>query len=110
MYNTDFNIQEWKAKKQEERQTAFAVQEEAMQAVFESGQTLTDYFYGRGRLGSHITAGNAAVILETNPLANVALPANFKNILAVCRSRNIKNRTEESLPSTVPPSRYLPSR
>ena len=73
MYNTDFNIQEWKAKKQEERQTAFAVQEEAMQAVFESGQTLTDYFYGRGRLGSHITAGNAAVILETNPLAKAVM-------------------------------------
>lgn len=73
MYDTDFNIQEWKAKKQEERQTAFAVQEEAMQAVFESGQTLTDYFYGRGRLGSHITAGNAAVILETNPLAKAVM-------------------------------------
>lgn len=34
MYNTDFNIQEWKAKKQEERQTAFAVQEEAISVSF----------------------------------------------------------------------------
>lgn len=73
MYDTDFNIDEWKAKKQAERQAAFAAQEEVMQAVFESGQTLTDYFYGRGRLGSHITAGNAAVILKTLPLAKAVM-------------------------------------
>jgi len=73
MYDTDFNIEEWKAKKQAERQAAFSAQEEAVQAVFESGQTLTDYFYGRGRLGSHITAGNAAVILKTLPLAKAVM-------------------------------------
>ena len=73
MYDTDFNIEEWKAKKQEERQAAFSAQEEAMQAIFESGQTLMDYFYGRGRLGSHITAGNAAVILKTLPLAKAVM-------------------------------------
>ena len=76
MYDTDFNIDEWKAKKQAERQAAFAAQEEVMQAVFESGQTLTDYFYGRGRLGSHITAGNAAVILKTLPLAKAVMTGN----------------------------------
>lgn len=74
MYDTDFDVEAWKAQKQEERQIAFAAQEGALRDVFESGQTLTDYFYGRGRLGSHITSGNAAVLLEAFPLAKAIMP------------------------------------
>ena len=69
MYEDGFNIEEWKAKKLAERQETFAAQEEALKDVFASGQTLANYFYQRGRLGSHITAGNTALILRANPLA-----------------------------------------
>ena len=62
MYEDGFNIEEWKAKKLAERQETFAAQEEALKDVFASGQTLANYFYQRGRLGSHITAGNTALI------------------------------------------------
>ena len=64
MYEDGFNIEEWKAKKLAERQETFAAQEEALKDVFASGQTLANYFYQRGRLGSHITAGNTALILR----------------------------------------------
>lgn len=69
MYEDGFNIEEWKAKKLAERQETFAAQEEALKDVFASGQTLANYFYQRGRLGSHITAGNTALILRAHPLA-----------------------------------------
>ena len=68
MYEDGFNIEEWKAKKLAERQETFAAQEEALKDLFASGQNLANYFYQRGRLGSHITAGNTALILRTNPL------------------------------------------
>lgn len=75
MYEDDFNIEEWKAKKREERQAAFTAQEQALHGVFSSGQKLADYFYQRGKLGSHITAGNAALILNANPLACAVMSA-----------------------------------
>ena len=71
MYEDGFNIEEWKAKKLAERQETFAAQEEALKDVFASGQTLANYFYQRGRLGSHITAGNTALILRANPAARI---------------------------------------
>lgn len=43
--------------------------------VFASGQTLANYFYQRGRLGSHITAGNTALILRAHPLACAVMSA-----------------------------------
>ena len=75
MYEDGFNIEEWKAKKLAERQETFAAQEEALKDVFASGQTLANYFYQRGRLGSHITAGNTALILRVNPLACAVMSA-----------------------------------
>ena len=75
MYEDGFNIEEWKAKKLAERQETFAAQEEALKDVFASGQTLANYFYQRGRLGSHITAGNTALILRANPLACAVMSA-----------------------------------
>ena len=75
MYEDGFNIEEWKAKKLAERQETFAAQEEALKDLFASGQTLANYFYQRGRLGSHITAGNTALILRTNPLACAVMSA-----------------------------------
>ena len=75
MYEDGFNIEEWKAKKLAERQETFAAQEEALKDVFASGQVLANYFYQRGRLGSHITAGNTALILRANPLACAVLSA-----------------------------------
>ena len=67
--------EEWKAKKLAERQETFAAQEEALKDVFAGGQTLANYFYQRGRLGSHITAGNTALILRANPLACAVMSA-----------------------------------
>ena len=32
--------------------------------VVQDGQRLADYLYGRGRLGRHITSGNAALVLD----------------------------------------------
>ena len=75
MYEDGFNIEEWKAKKLAERQETFAAQEEALKDVFASGQTLANYFYQRGRLGSHITAGNTALILRAHPLACAVMSA-----------------------------------
>ena len=43
--------------------------------MFAGGQTLANYFYQRGRLGSHITAGNTALILRANPLACAVMSA-----------------------------------
>lgn len=39
----------------------------------QDGQRLADYLYGRGRLGSHITSGNAALVLQTLPQARAVL-------------------------------------
>ena len=41
----------------------------------QDGQRLADYLYGRGRLGSHITSGNAALVLQTLPQARAVLTA-----------------------------------
>ena len=61
--------EEWKAQKQAERQQLFDKQKSEIEKVTSSGKALTDYMVGRGRLGSHLSAGNAALVLAQNPAA-----------------------------------------
>lgn len=75
MYEQRLPIEEWKAKKQAELKETIAAQKSALQEVVQDGQRLADYLYGRGRLGSHITSGNAALVLQTLPQARVVLTA-----------------------------------
>lgn len=64
MYEQRLPIEEWKAKKQAELKETIAAQKSVLQEVVQDGQRLADYLYGRGRLGSHITSGNAALVLQ----------------------------------------------
>ena len=73
MYEQRLSIEEWKAKKQAELKETIAAQRSALQEVVQDGQRLADYLYGRGRLGSHITSGNAALVLQTLPQARAVL-------------------------------------
>lgn len=75
MYEQRLPIEEWKAKKQAELKETIAAQRSALQEVVQDGQRLADYLYGRGRLGSHITSGNAALVLQTLPQARAILTA-----------------------------------
>lgn len=75
MYEQRLPIEEWKAKKQKERNDTIAAQKKALQEVVQDGQRLADYLYGRGRLSSHITSGNAALVLQTLPQARAVLTA-----------------------------------
>ena len=75
MYEQRLPIEEWKAKKQAELKETIAAQKSALQEVVQDGQRLVDYLYGRGRLGSHITSGNAALVLQTLPQARAVLTA-----------------------------------
>ena len=75
MYEQKLSIEEWRAKKKAERNDAIAAQKKALQEVVQDGQRLADYLYGRGRLGSHITSGNAALVLQALPQARAVLTA-----------------------------------
>ena len=75
MYEQRLPIEEWKAKKQAELKETIAAQRSVLQEVVQDGQRLADYLYGRGRLGSHITSGNAALVLQTLPQARAVLTA-----------------------------------
>lgn len=75
MYEQRLPIEEWKAKKQAELKETIAAQKSILQEVVQDGQRLADYLYGRGRLGSHITSGNAALVLQTLPQARAVLTA-----------------------------------
>ena len=75
MYEQRLPIEEWKFQKQKERNDTIAAQKKVLQEVVQDGQRLADYLYGRGRLGSHITSGNAALVLQTLPQARAVLPA-----------------------------------
>lgn len=75
MYEQQLPIEEWKAKKQAELKETIAAQKSVLQEVVQDGQRLADYLYGRGRLGSHITSGNAALVLQTLPQARAVLTA-----------------------------------
>ena len=75
MYEQRLPIEEWKAKKQAELKETIAAQKSVLQEVVQDGQCLADYLYGRGRLSSHITSGNAALVLQTLPQARAVLTA-----------------------------------
>ena len=75
MYEQRLPIEEWKAKKQAELKETIAAQKSVLQEVVQDGQRLANYLYGRGRLGSHITSGNAALVLQTLPQARAVLTA-----------------------------------
>ena len=75
MYEQKLSIEEWRAKKKAERNDAIAAQKKALQEVVQDGQRLADYLYGRGRLGSYITSGNAALVLQALPQARAVLTA-----------------------------------
>ena len=75
MYEQRLPIEEWKAKKQAELKETIAAQKSVLQEVVQDGQRLADYLYGRGRLGSHITSGNAVLVLQTLPQARAVLTA-----------------------------------
>ena len=94
MYEQRLPIEEWKSQKQKERNDTIAAQKKVLQEVVQDGQRLADYLYGRGRLGSHITSGNAALVLQTLPQARAVLTAKDWDILFwqfVRISRNIIN-------------------
>ena len=68
MYEQRLPIEEWKAKKQAELKRNHCRTEICI-AGSSAGRPApwADYLYSRGRLGSHITSGNAALVLQTLP-------------------------------------------
>ena len=46
------NIEDWKAKKKNDRDAVLADQKQALQEVLQDGTHLTAYLLGRGRLGT----------------------------------------------------------
>lgn len=67
------NIEDWKAKKKNDRDAVLADQKQALQEVLQDGADLTAYLLGRGRLGSGITSGNAALVLKACPQATAVM-------------------------------------
>ena len=67
------NIEDWKAKKKNDRDAVLADQKQALQEVLQDGTHLTAYLLGRGRLGSGITSGNAALVLKACPQATAVM-------------------------------------
>ena len=67
------NIEDWKAKKKNDRDAVLADQKQALQEVLQDGAHLTAYLLGRGRLGSGITSGNAALVLKACPQATAVM-------------------------------------
>lgn len=67
------NIEDWKAKKKNDRDAVLADQKQALQEVLQDGKHLTAYLLGRGRLGSGITSGNAALVLKACPQATAVM-------------------------------------
>lgn len=61
-------MEEWKAKKKAERETLINQQVFAMEQAASSSEGLCLYFYGRGRLGSRLSSGNAALVYQKAPL------------------------------------------
>ena len=67
------NIEDWKAKKKNDRDAVMTDQKQALQEVLQDGADLTAYLLGRGRLGSGITSGNAALVLKACPQATAVM-------------------------------------
>ena len=72
--NERIPLEEWKAKKQAEREALGQKQLAAMESFCESGKAISVYLYGRGRLGSRLSSGNAALVLHQIPLARAVYP------------------------------------
>lgn len=77
--NERIPLDEWKAKKQAEREALGQKQLAAMESFCGSGKALSVYLYGRGRLGSRLSSGNAALILQQIPLARAVYPMRIWN-------------------------------
>ena len=73
------NIEDWKAKKKNDRDAVLADQKQALQEVLQDGADLTAYLLGRGRLGSGITSGNAALVLKACPQATAVMSFDGSN-------------------------------
>ena len=81
------NIEDWKAKKKNDRDAVLADQKQALQEVLQDGTHLTAYLLGRGRLGSGITSGNAALVLKACPQATADRKSTRLNSSHRCTSR-----------------------
>lgn len=77
--NERIPLEEWKAKKQAEREALGQKQLAAMESFCGSGKALSVYLYGRGRLGSRLSSGNAALVLQQIPLARAVNPMRIWN-------------------------------
>lgn len=77
--NERIPLEEWKAKKQAEREALGQKQLAAMESFCGSGKALSVYLYGRGRLGSRLSSGNAALVLQQIPLARAINPMRIWN-------------------------------
>lgn len=71
--NTRMELKDWKEMKRQERDAVITAQRDALMDVFMTGESLTEYLVGRGRLGSHLTSGNAALVLQAKPDARVVM-------------------------------------
>lgn len=81
------NIEDWKAKKKNDRDAVLADQKQALQEVLQDGTHLTAYLLGRGRLGSGITSGNAALVLKACPQATAVMSFDGWNQLGAGSAR-----------------------
>lgn len=77
--NERISLEGWKAQKQAEREALGQKQLAAMESFCGSGKALSDYLYGLGRLGSRMSPGNAALILQQIPLARAVHPMRIWN-------------------------------
>lgn len=73
METEKLDIEAWKERKKLEREETVMAQKEALTEVVKTGSALGEYLLGRGRLGSHLTSGNAALVLKANPQARVVM-------------------------------------
>ena len=71
--NTNTEFRDWKEMKRQQRDAVITAQRDALMDVFMTGESLVTYLVGRGRLGSHLTSGNAALVLQVKPDARVVM-------------------------------------
>ena len=77
--NERIPLEEWKEQKKAEREALADKQLAAMEGFCTSGKALSVYLYGRGRLGSRLSSGNAALVLEQIPMARAVNPIRVWN-------------------------------
>lgn len=75
--NSNMDMRDWREEKKQQRDAVIVAQRSALQEAFATGESLTTYLAGRGRLGSHLTSGNAALVLQARPDARVVM--NYEN-------------------------------